>query len=147
MELLSKSFGQNDFLPYRFSLEGRNVSPSLIFRDIPQNAKSLALIMDDPDAPLDTFTHWIVWNIDPTTTELKEGKIPEGAKQGTNDYNKIGYGGANPPDGIHRYSFRLLALKQKLSLNSRSTAEDFNNEIKNRVLATAELNAYYSKVR
>ncbi len=147
MELLSKSFSQNDFLPYRFSLEGRNVSPSLIFRDVPKNTQSLALIMDDPDAPLGTFTHWLVWNIDPATTELKEGKLPEGVKQGTNDYGKIGYGGANPPDGIHRYSFRLLALKQKLSLNSRANGEDFNKEIKNKALATAELNVYYSKVR
>jgi len=78
------------------------------FRGTPMNAKSLVLIVDDPDAPVGLFTHWLVWNIDPKTTEIPERGVPKGAIQGTNDYPNLGYGGPQPPSGTHRYYFKTL---------------------------------------
>ena len=121
-ELRSRSFRNGDEIPQRFAGEGANVSPHLAWHDAPEGTRSLVLIMDDPDAPRGTFTHWVLWDISPTTVELPEGFSAGNAeKVGRNDFGKRMYGGPMPPvgHGPHRYFLRLYALdKASLGLPS-----------------------------
>src|SRR5207302_6247546 len=93
MKITSSAFQEGGTIPEKFSKNGQNVSPELRIEGAPAEAKSLALIVDDPDAPVGLFTHWLVWNIDSKTTEIAENSVPKGAVQGTNDYPNLGYGG------------------------------------------------------
>src|SRR5207253_11251574 len=99
MKISSPAFQEGGIIPEKFSKNGQNVSPELRIEGAPAEAKSLALIVDDPDAPVGLFTHWLVWNIDSKTTEIAENSVPKGAVQGTNDYPNLGYGGPQPPSG------------------------------------------------
>ena len=110
MKITSPSFEEGGTIPEKFSNNGQNVSPELRIEGAPAEAKSLALIVDDPDAPVGLVTHWLVWNIDPKTTEIAEGSAPSRAVQGKNHYDEIGYRGPHPPLGTHRYYFKIFAL-------------------------------------
>src|SRR6267378_3425141 len=118
MKITSSAFQQGANIPSKFSCDGADTSPPLQIQEIPPAAKSLVLIVDDPDAPSGLFTHWIVWNIEPATAQIDENNSPVGAMKGTNDFGKSGYGGPCPPSGTHRYFFKLIALDQKLSLKA-----------------------------
>ncbi|HJT45699.1 MAG TPA: YbhB/YbcL family Raf kinase inhibitor-like protein, partial [Chthoniobacterales bacterium] len=108
-------------------------------------AKSLALIVDDPDAPGGLFTHWLVWNIDPKTSEIGEGSSPRGGVQGSNDFGETGYGGPQPPSGTHRYYFKIFALDAILDLKPGAKRHDLDAAMKNHVLAQGQLMGRYSK--
>src|SRR6266536_6614208 len=110
MKITSSAFQEGSDIPSKFSRDGGNVNPPLRLEGAPTNAKSLVLIVDDPDAPGGLFTHWLVWNIDPKTTEIAENSVPKGALQGTNDFPGRGYDGPQPPSGTHRYYFKIFAL-------------------------------------
>src|SRR5438046_10697667 len=101
VKISSPAFQEGGTIPEKFSKNGQNVSPELRVEGAPAEAKSLALIVDDPDAPVGLFTHWLVWNIDPKTTEIAEGSPPNGALQGTNEYPNLGCCGPQPPSGTH----------------------------------------------
>jgi Raf kinase inhibitor-like YbhB/YbcL family protein len=120
------------------------VNPPLQLSDIPAGAKSLVLIVDDPDAPGGLFTHWLVWNIDPATTHVGEKSVPPGAAQGVNDFGNSGYGGPCPPSGTHRYFFRLFALDQKLDLKSGAKRSALERALAGHVLARGELMGRFS---
>ncbi len=120
MLLISPSFESNGMIPKKFSREGGDINPELQIQHVPGGAKSLALIMHDPDAPLPGgFTHWVVWNISPMTTVIKEESVPPGASEGMNGRSP-GYAGPYPPPGhgIHHYEFYLYALDVVLDLPS-----------------------------
>ncbi len=117
MKVTSSAFQQGGNIPSKFTCDGANTSPPLQVSDVPSEAKSLVLIVDDPDAPSGLFTHWVVWNISAQTTTIAEGSTPKGV-QGTNDFGKSGYGGPCPPSGAHRYYFRVFALDRELDLHS-----------------------------
>jgi Raf kinase inhibitor-like YbhB/YbcL family protein len=106
---------------------------------VPGNAKSLAIIVDDPDAPGGLFTHWLVWNIDAKATEIAENSAPAGAAQGTNDFGKRGYAGPCPPSGTHRYFFKVFALDTKLALNSGAKRAALDDAMRGHVIARGEL--------
>ena len=110
----SPAFKAGGTIPALFTCKGANQNPPLRFGGIPKEAKSLALIVDDPDAPGSLFTHWLVWNINLTATQLGENSVPAGAAQGTNDFGRIGYGGPCPPSGTHRYYFRSSPSTKRL---------------------------------
>jgi len=112
MTLASPAFTDNGEIPAKYGCSGggQAVSPPLTINSVPADAKSLALIVGDPDAPGGTFTHWIVWNIPPTTTSVAEGLAPAGASEGKNGYGKSGWGAPCPPSGEHHYVFTLYAL-------------------------------------
>src|SRR6266550_8444606 len=110
MKISSSAFQEGGNIPSKFTCDGADANPPLRVEGAPAEAKSLALIADDPDAPVGLFTHWLVWNIDPKTTEIAENSPPNGAVQGTNDYPNLGYGGPQPPSGTHRYYFKIFAL-------------------------------------
>lgn len=116
MNISSPAFGAGQSLPQKFTMYGANTIPPLRISEVSAEACSLALIMDDPDATRGTFTHWLCFNLDPRTTEIKEGETPAAAVQGENDYGQTAYGGPRPPSGTHRYFFRLYALDRVLEL-------------------------------
>src|SRR5216684_7214495 len=118
MKISSPAFQEGGTIPEKFSKNGQNVNPELRIEGAPAEAKSLALIVDDPDAPVGLFTHWLVWNIDPKTTEITENSVPKGAVQGTNDFPGERYDGPCPPSGTHRYYFKVFALDKTLDLRA-----------------------------
>lgn len=143
MEIYSPEFKPGQSIPKKFTCQGENISPALIIKDIPKNTQSLALILEDPDAPSGTFDHWIAWNI-PVTEN-----IPENAQlsnQGINHFGKKGYGGPCPPLGSkHRYYFKLYALDNTLSLADDSHKSHLLGSIKGHVLEEAQLMGTYQK--
>jgi Raf kinase inhibitor-like YbhB/YbcL family protein len=145
MKITSSAFQEGGNIPSRFSRDGQNVNPALRIEGTPSDAKSLLLIMDDPDAPVGLFTHWLVWNIDPKTTEIAEKSVPKGAVQGTNDYSTIGYGGPQPPSGTHRYYFKIFALDQILDLKPGAKRAEVDAAISGHVIAQGELIGRFSK--
>jgi Raf kinase inhibitor-like YbhB/YbcL family protein len=145
MNVTSSAFQEGGAIPEKFSKNGQNVSPELRINGAPAEAKSLVLIMDDPDAPGGLFTHWLIWNIDPKTTEIAEGSAPSGGVQGKNDFGEIGYGGPQPPSGTHRYYFKVFALDAVLNLKPGAKRHDVDAAIKGHVIAQGQLMGRYSK--
>jgi Raf kinase inhibitor-like YbhB/YbcL family protein len=141
----SSAFPSGGSIPDQFTCKGANKNPPLQFNGIPAGAKSLALIVDDPDAPGGLFTHWIVWNIDPAAKQVSEKSVPTGATEGTNDFGNLGYGGPCPPSGTHRYFFRVMALDRKLDLKSGAKRHELDKTIASHALARGELMGRYSK--
>ena len=147
MILTSPSFENNASIPKKFSNEGGNINPELQIQNVPEKAKSLALIMHDPDAPLPGgFTHWVVWNIKPTTMVIKEESVPPGAIEGMNSRTP-GYTGPYPPPGhgIHHYEFRLYALDSVLELPETAKAADLEAEIEKHLIEATELVGLYER--
>ncbi len=145
MKITSPAFSQNSPVPAKYTCDGDNISPPLQFSEVSPEAKSLVLICDDPDAPGGTWVHWTAWNIDPKTSEIGEGKVPEGATQGLTDFGQVGYGGPCPPSGTHRYFFKLYALDVPLNITYQAKKEDIEKEIEGCILAQAELIGIYTK--
>lgn len=144
MRLTSPAFSRGDPLPRHFAKEHGNKSPPLCFQDVPKPAKSIALIVNDPDAPRGTFTHWVLFNVPPETSELLENQIPAGAVSGRNDYGDVGYGGPRPPSGTHHYFFQAYALDTWLKLSPGATAKEVEQAMETHVLENAELMGTYS---
>jgi Raf kinase inhibitor-like YbhB/YbcL family protein len=144
MKIESPAFEHHAFIPKRYTCEGSNVSPPLDFFDIPAKAKSLILIVEDPDAPGGTFDHWIAWNIAPTTVHLQEKAAVD--YQGTNGFGQNNYKGPCPPHGKpHRYFFKLYALDVILDLPEGSTKALLENAIEGHILSKAELIGLYQR--
>ena len=147
MQLKSPAFSQNGVVPAKYTCDGQNISPPLQIAEVPERAKSLVLICDDPDAPGTTWTHWTVWNIDPTTTEIVEGKTSAGSTQGVTDFGEVGYGGPCPPSGEHRYFFKLYALDTDLALSYHAKKEDIEKAMAGHVIDQTQLVGVYSRGR
>jgi Raf kinase inhibitor-like YbhB/YbcL family protein len=145
MKITSSAFREGGDIPSKFSRDGQDINPALRIEGTPSNAKSLLLIMDDPDAPVGLFTHWLVWNVDPKTTEIAEKSVPKGAVQGTNDYPALGYGGPQPPSGTHRYYFKIFALDQTLDLKAGARRSEVDAAMHGHVIAQGELMGRYSR--
>jgi Raf kinase inhibitor-like YbhB/YbcL family protein len=145
MEISSTAFENNSFIPSRYTCEGLERNPPLKFKNVPAEAKSLVLIVDDPDAPIKTFIHWTVWNIDPKTTEIDENSCPNGAIEGINSGGRRGYTRPCPPSGTHRYFFKLIALDKMLDLGPNSYIEDIENATEGHVIQKAEFIGLYKK--
>lgn len=139
MRLTSQDFQNNNFIPDRFTCRGKNVNPNLQISDVPENAKSLVLIVDDPDAPRGDFVHWLVWNIKPETREISADSVPAEATEGTTDFGKPGWGGPCPPSGRHRYFFKLYALDTLLDLSASARKNDLEAAIEGHILSEAVL--------
>jgi Raf kinase inhibitor-like YbhB/YbcL family protein len=144
ISITSPAFQAGGDIPAKFTCNGTNVSPELQISGVPNEAKSLVLIVDDPDAPRGLFTHWIVWNIDPKATQIAENSAPAGAVQGTSDFGKRNYGGPCPPSGTHRYFFKMFALDTKLDLKPSARRAELDAAMHGHVLAQGELMARYS---
>jgi Raf kinase inhibitor-like YbhB/YbcL family protein len=142
IKVFSSAFESNRTIPRNYTCNGKNINPPLEFEGIPEEAETLVLIVDDPDAPMKTFTHWIVWNIEPVA-KIEKDSIP--GVEGINDFRKIGYGGPCPPSGTHRYFFRIYALDRQLELKAGASRKELESEMIGHIIAEGELMGKYSK--
>lgn len=151
LSITSTAFKDGKRIPKKYTCESDDISPALAWSDVPPEAKSLALIMDDPDAPMGVFTHWVLFNLPPDLSSLDEGqatgeKLDNGAIHGINDFGRTGYGGPCPPPGpTHRYFFAIYALDTSLGLKPRSTKQQLLTAMKGHVLTEARLVGTYSR--
>lgn len=145
MKITSKAFENGLLIPEKYTCRGKNVNPPLEFREIPKAAKSLVLVVDDPDAPMGTWSHWIVWNIKPDTGGIAENSMPENSIAGSNDFGKNDYGGPCPPSGTHRYFFRIYALDKRLDLEASANRADLERAMSEHVIDYGELVGLFGK--
>jgi Raf kinase inhibitor-like YbhB/YbcL family protein len=139
----SSAFENNKFIPAKYTCDGDDVNPPLTIEGVPEGTKTLALIVDDPDAPMGTWDHWIVWNISATASKIAENTVP--GTEGMNDFRKRSYGGPCPPYGTHRYFFKVYALDVKLDLSPTSRKRDVEKAMQGHVLAEGELVGLYRR--
>jgi Raf kinase inhibitor-like YbhB/YbcL family protein len=150
-QLTSTAFGAGQPIPARYTCTGQDISPPLSWTDPPQGTRSLALILDDPDAPSGTFVHWVIFNLPPTSRALyesispKQTELPDGSRQGSSSSKRTGYGGPCPPSGTHRYFFRLYALDTMLDLPAGATKDQVLKAAQGHIVAQAELMGTYAK--
>jgi len=152
MQLTSSAFVNGGEIPSQFTCEGRDIAPPLAWRDVPPGTRSLALIVDDPDAPdpaapKRTWVHWVLYDLPPGATALPEGAspLPPGTREGRNDWQRTGYGGPCPPIGRHRYFFKLFALDKLLGDLHAATKADVEKAMQGHVLEHTELIGMYKK--
>ena len=149
IKLTSSAFQEGGMIPAQYTCDGRNISPPLAWSDVPSDAKTLALIADDPDAPRGTWVHWVVYNLPAAVKELAENAPPQeaaaGGRQGKNDFGKFGYGGPCPPSGTHRYYFKLYALNTELNLPGGATKQDLLKAMYGHILDEGQLMGRYKK--
>lgn len=144
MKITSPAFKESGMIPSEYTCTGNDISPELIIEGVPASAKSLALIMDDPDAPAGTWDHWVVFNIPAETKNIAKATEPQG-NAGMNSWKKTGYGGPCPPSGTHRYFFKLYALDTKLELNQGATKTELLEAMKGHIVAEAKLMGKFQK--
>lgn len=145
MQLTSSAFRDGEDLPERFAREAGNLSPPLTFSDVPKETQSLALIMDDPDAPRGLFTHWVLFDLESNVGVLLENNV-SGGVLGRNDWGEPAYGGPRPPSGTHRYFFHAYALDRRLDLPHGAKRHKVDQAMEGHVLATAELMGRFAAV-
>lgn len=147
MQIISTDFVNGGNIPRKYTCDGDDINPSLEFGGVPKEAKSLALVLDDPDAPSGTFTHWVMWNIPPKTDKILPGTIPVGAVEGLNSTRNCCYIGPCPPTGTHNYIFTLFALDTTLNdLNPKlSDKNSLFDSMTGHILASAELVGLYKR--
>jgi len=149
LRISTPAFQDGGTIPKKFTCDGADVSPALSWSDAPSGTQSFSLVADDPDAPAGTWVHWVLYDLPPTATGLpenlaKDAKLPDGSRQGRNDFRKIGYNGPCPPRGAtHRYFFKLYALDAKSGLEPGATKADLERAMKGHILAHAELMAKF----
>ncbi len=141
-KLTSPEFEHNAAMPSKFTCQGDDINPALVIEGLPGSTKSLALIVDDPDAPMGTWVHWVVYNI-PVISKIEENSIP--GTQGSNDFGRKDYGGPCPPSGAHRYFFKMYALDAQLNLPEGISKEDLEQAMQGHILDKAELIGLYKK--
>ena len=145
MKLQSTAFQNNGNIPELYTCDDKNITPPLQISGVPTRAKDLALIVDDPDAPNGDWVHWLVWNINPTTTQIAENSVPAGAIQGTTSFGKSEWGGPCPPSGTHHYQFKIYALDTTLNLTSKATKAELEAAMKGHIMDQAMLVALYQR--
>ncbi len=144
MKITSKAFQDGMMIPDKFSKYGENRIPPIHFEEVPEKARSLALMVDDPDAPKGTFTHWLLFNVDPKIKDIKEDCVPVMATQGRNDFGEVEYDGPKPPSGEHRYFFKAFALDTVLPLSRGIGREALEREMNGHVIDSATLMGKYA---
>ena len=145
VQITSTAFNEGGYIPPLYTCDDQNVSPPLAWTGIPTSSISLAIIMDDPDAPAGTWVHWVLYNLPPDTTSLEQGMTGLGM-DGKNDFNRLGYGGPCPPRGSnHRYFIKIYALDAKLDLKSGATKNQLESSMRGHILAQGQLMGRYGR--
>lgn len=150
LKVTSTEFEDGGMIPPKYTADGQDISPPIAWDGLPKGTKSIALINDDPDAPMGTWVHWLIWNIPPEVTSLEE-EIPavremaDGTRQGKTDFGSIGYGGPAPPSGVHRYFFKVHALDTLLDLPAGATKSELEKAINGHILAQGQLIGKYTR--
>ena len=150
IQLTSSAFAESGMIPPQYTCDGQDVSPPLRWESVPEGTGSIALICDDPDAPMGTFVHWVLYDLPADVRELPENvpaeaTLPSGAKQGTSDFGTTGYGGPCPPGGTHRYFFKIYALDAPLELSSGATKAQLLGAMEGHILAQGQLLGKYKR--
>ncbi|UCG64820.1 MAG: YbhB/YbcL family Raf kinase inhibitor-like protein [Deltaproteobacteria bacterium] len=148
--ITSTAFTEGGMIPRQYTCDGEDISPPLAWTGVPEGTKSIALICDDPDAPVGTWVHWVLFNIPPSTKDLPASVPPKeilenGAKHGTNDFRKLSYGGPCPPSGTHRYYFKLYALDAEIPSEAGITKAQLLKEMEGHILAEGQLMGRYKR--
>ncbi len=143
--ITSPAFEEGGAIPARYTADGADIPPPLHLHAIPPAARSLALVVDDPDAPMGVWDHWVVWNLPPTTREITAAGLPGGAVEGRNSWQRTGYGGPAPPSGTHHYRFTLYCLDRRLALPPGSSKAALMRAMEGHILATARLTGTYRR--
>lgn len=143
---LTSVFEHNGKIPSDYTCDGYDLAPVLTISGVPRDAQELVLIVDDPDATIGTFVHWLVYNISPTTTIIDNKNLPADAKQGMTDFGRAGWGGPCPPSGTHRYFFKLYALDKKLELPVGIKKSELEKAINGHIIEQAELIGLYKRI-
>lgn len=152
IKVTSSAFSNNAMIPSKYTCDGINISPSIEWQGIPEGTKSIALICDDPDAPIGDWVHWILFNIPPSVRSIKEGftyrnkPAPE-ILAGRTDFGKLEYGGPCPPSGTHRYFFKIYAVDTMLKLSEGSTKKQLLQAVEGHILGKGELMGTYNRKR
>ncbi len=144
-KLTSPAFNHGSQIPSKYTCDGDDINPHLVIQGVPQGTRSLALVMEDPDAADEVWVHWVLWDIPPETKEIGEHSAPFGAVEGTTSWGDSGYGGPRPPAGTHRYFFRLYALTTRVHLPASATRDDLETAMTGHILATTELMGTYAR--
>lgn len=145
MVIISPAFKNNSKIPTKYTCDGQNLNPPLVIEEVPKEAKSLVLIVEDPDAPVKSYIHWLVWNIDPLVHEIEENSVPVRAIQGTNSSGKTDYIPPCPPNGNHHYYFKVYALDTILDLTADRRAKDLIEIMAGHILDQALLIGLYDR--
>ena len=145
LAITSPAFADGPPIPARFTADGANISPQLGIAGPPPGTACFALIVDDPDAPMGTWVHWVAWNIPASTTAIPEGRLPAGSVEGRNSWGRTGYGGPSPPSGTHRYHFKLYAVDRPLELPRTADKQTLIDVMEGHVLARAQLTGTYRR--
>ncbi len=144
MKIISSAFAHNEKIPSKYTCDGDNISPPLQFTEVPSAAKSLALLVEDPDAPSGLFVHWVIYNIPVSAGSLPEGARPPGI-EGVNDFGKSAYGGPCPPSGTHRYYFKFFALDSEVDLPEGVNRSGVLKAMKGHIIEEDELIGLYQR--
>lgn len=144
LRITSPNFANGKRIPSRFTCDGPNVNPALRISNVPKKAKSLAIIVEDPDAPGGVFTHWLIWNLPPDLKTIPENNVPKNAVEGTNSFHKRGYSGPCPPT-LHRYFFKLFALDEKLNLKAGASRKQLEQAMAGHVIDHAKWMGKYAR--
>ncbi len=150
MEIISSSFDEGTMIPKKYTCDAIDISPPLKWSKIPDGTKTFAIICDDPDAPMGTWVHWVIYNLPVNINELSEDVpsleiLPNGAKQGRNDFGKIGYGGPCPPGGTHRYYFKVYALTEELNVEAGISKSELLKAMEGHILSEGQLMGRYKR--
>lgn len=150
MEITSSAFNEGSMIPAKYTCDDIDISPPLKWSKAPEGTKTFAIICDDPDAPAGTWVHWVLYNLPADTNELSEDiptveSLSNGAKQGKNDFGRIGYGGPCPPGGTHRYYFKIYALAEKLNIESGVTKSELLKAMQGKILSEGKLMGRYKR--
>jgi len=150
IKITSSAFQDGGLIPAKYTCDGADVSPPLQWDTVPEGTKSIALICDDPDAPMGTFVHWVLFNLPAETRQLAEKvppdkTLPSGARQGTSDFGRVGYGGPCPPSGTHRYFFKIYALDTKLDLPAGARKGDLLKAMQGHILGQGQIIGKYKR--
>jgi Raf kinase inhibitor-like YbhB/YbcL family protein len=150
IKITSSAFQEGGLIPAKYTCDGADISPPLQWDAVPEGTKSIALISDDPDAPMGTWVHWVLFNLPSETKELAENippqeTLPNGARQGISDFGRIGYGGPCPPGGTHRYFFKIYALDTELNLTAGDNKGQLLKAMEGHILAQGQLIGKYKR--
>jgi Raf kinase inhibitor-like YbhB/YbcL family protein len=150
IKITSSAFADGGMIPAKYTCDGADISPPLQWDAVPEGTKTIALINDDPDAPMGTWVHWVLYNLPANVKELAENvppdkTLPNGAKQGITDFRKIGYGGPCPPGGTHRYFFKLYALDTEIDLDAGADKEQLLKAMEGHILGKGQLIGKYKR--
>jgi len=150
IKITSSAFEDGGLIPAKYTCDGADISPPLQWEAVPEGTKSIALICDDPDAPMGTFVHWVIFGLPAEERELAENipsdeTLPSGAKQGVSDFGRIGYGGPCPPSGTHRYFFKIYALDTEIALAAGASKRELLGAMEGHILGQGQLIGKYKR--